>query len=580
MDEDGWTPLFDPDFNSPVINPNPGEPKNVLSADQATTDWLKLLRAFQLRSHLEKPGLVFHHDVQKHNINCTAMSGMTLGSADNEQWERITALAQVAGTLLQAGTVPGGYQPYDAPDNLPQTIFFKTGQHRLGILQITDLSDSKHWLKIRYKLAPEAPLSIPPVQLISFGPVIERVVADSKADFKTEAERTNAATMIDFDSGSLLAGPSAIWEEDAKAQKSWMQTNGVDALGVIPQVNGLVGLDMKVAAVPPSAWGQVLAPDFTNQLAGVTARETTVLSGQVGSVSTWFFQTRKGRMGILQITGFSDNPRGVKIRYKLVQNGAPQIALPTKTIVLMRATNQLVGATTDTRTVSVWSDSTVLPGEKFRQTTKLPDGETVGGDASLFLMYKSGKAATSTSFTWWFREGDGFGAVEAEAATAQILEHWTQTPLMFTSSVPREVFCVTNGHGAILAGSIEFVQTAPQPPDAAGQIKATVQVKHFGDFISFPGIGFRAEVPDGYELRATSNYGEGEIHSPAGPYDYDATWFPMNYGSRQPAATALSWNLKHTPPANAPSMADEPSEKIDIPAGPAPADCVHHEQSG
>jgi serine/threonine protein kinase len=321
MDEDGWTPLFDPDFNSPVINPNPGEPKNVLSADQATTDWLKLLRAFQLRSHLEKPGLVFHHDVQKHNINCTAMSGMTLGSADNEQWERITALAQVAGTLLQAGTVPGGYQPYDAPDNLPQTIFFKTGQHRLGILQITDLSDSKHWLKIRYKLAPEAPLSIPPVQLISFGPVIERVVADSKADFKTEAERTNAATMINFDSGLLLAGPSAIWAEDAKAQRSWMQTNGVDALGVIPQVNGLVGLDMKVAAVPPSAWDLVPEPDFTNQLAGVTARETTVLSGQMGSFSTWFFQTRKGRMGILQITGFTENPRGVKIRYKLVQNG-------------------------------------------------------------------------------------------------------------------------------------------------------------------------------------------------------------------------------------------------------------------
>jgi hypothetical protein len=322
MDEDGWTPLFDPDFNSPVINPNPGEPNNVLSADQATTDLLKLVRDISARANLKRPGLAFHHDVQKHIINFTAMSGMTLGEADDGQWEKITTLAQVAGTLLQAGTVPGGTQPYDAPDNLPQTIFLRTGQHRLGILQITDFSDSEHWLKIRYKLAPEAPspnLSIPPVQLISFGPVIERVVADSKADFKTEAERTNLATMIDFDSGSLLAGPSAIWKEGAKAQRSWMETNGVDALGVIPQVNGLVGLDMKVAAMPPSAWDQVPEPDFTNQLAGVTAQETTVLSGQVGSVSTWFFQTRKGRMGILQITGLADNPRGVKVRYKLAQ---------------------------------------------------------------------------------------------------------------------------------------------------------------------------------------------------------------------------------------------------------------------
>ena len=35
----------------------------------------------------------------------------------------------------------------------------------------------------------------------------------------------------------------------------------------------------------------------------------------------YWFETRSGLKGILQITGFTDNPRGVKIRYKLVQNG-------------------------------------------------------------------------------------------------------------------------------------------------------------------------------------------------------------------------------------------------------------------
>ncbi len=155
----------------------------------------------------------------------------------------------------------------------------------------------------------------------AFGPVMERVVADSKADFKSEAERTNALMMIDFDSGSLLASPSAVWEEDTNAQKSWMQTHGVDALGVIPQVNGLVCLDMKVAAVPPSAWEETSALAVSNQLAGIKAQETAVLSGQVGSLSTWLFQTREGGMGILQITGLAENPRGVKIRDKLVQHG-------------------------------------------------------------------------------------------------------------------------------------------------------------------------------------------------------------------------------------------------------------------
>jgi hypothetical protein len=119
-------------------------------------------------------------------------------------------------------------------------------------------------------------------------------------------------------------------------------------------------------------------------------------------------------------------------------------------------------------------------------------------------------------------------------------------------------------HGAKLAGSIEFVHTAPQPPDASGRIRATVQIKHFRESVSIPGIGFRAEVPDGYALRATSNRGEGDINSPAGPYDYNGSWFPMNYGSRHPTAASVKWNLQHAPPPNAPSMADEPSEKIEI----------------
>ena len=38
---------------------------------------------------------------------------------------------------------------------------------------------------------------------------------------------------------------------------------------------------------------------------------------------TFGFKTRKGECGVLQITGFTDNPRGVKLRYKLVVTGQP-----------------------------------------------------------------------------------------------------------------------------------------------------------------------------------------------------------------------------------------------------------------
>jgi hypothetical protein len=46
----------------------------------------------------------------------------------------------------------------------------------------------------------------------------------------------------------------------------------------------------------------------------------------------YWFETRDGLKGILQITGFTENPRGVKIRYKLVQNSVttatPQTSEP------------------------------------------------------------------------------------------------------------------------------------------------------------------------------------------------------------------------------------------------------------
>jgi hypothetical protein len=50
--------------------------------------------------------------------------------------------------------------------------------------------------------------------------------------------------------------------------------------------------------------------------------------------TTWLFKTREGGMGILQITGFTENPRGVKIRYKLVQNGGDNSTRSIKTGII------------------------------------------------------------------------------------------------------------------------------------------------------------------------------------------------------------------------------------------------------
>ncbi len=46
-------------------------------------------------------------------------------------------------------------------------------------------------------------------------------------------------------------------------------------------------------------------------------KETMILK-PVGSLDAYYIRTHDSHYGLLQITGFSDNPRGVKIRYKLV----------------------------------------------------------------------------------------------------------------------------------------------------------------------------------------------------------------------------------------------------------------------
>ncbi len=221
--------------------------------------------------------------------------------------------------------------------------------------------------------------------------------------------------------------------------------------------------------------------------------------------------------------------------------------VPTKTILLTRETNQLVGTTTDTRTVNVWSDSTVLPGESIQALARQLDGELVGGRSSLFTRVKDDKVSTSVSLSWWFKEKDGFGALEAEQATAQIRERFTQQPLTLKAQAPLELFCVTNSRGGTLAGFIQYEKHAPAVPDADGKLRVSVKIQHVMS-LSSPMISYSAKVPAGYTLRATASEGEAFTHTPAGPSDFNSSWHlgfrpgrPVVY----PYPGNLTWAVPH-----------------------------------
>jgi hypothetical protein len=80
--------------------------------------------------------------------------------------------------------------------------------------------------------------------------------------------------------------------------------------------------------------------DQWNEISNLQALETLRRNymsegGSVGAAvsgegtHTFLFKTESGRIGLLQITGLIENPRGVKIRYKLVQPAAPKSPTPS-----------------------------------------------------------------------------------------------------------------------------------------------------------------------------------------------------------------------------------------------------------
>ncbi len=198
---------------------------------------------------------------------------------------------------------------------------------------------------------------------------------------------------------------------------------------------------------------------------------------------------------------------------KLMQKGnTPRISLPTKTIILTRATNQLVGTTTDTRTVNVWSDSTLQPDEQLRALVKLPDGRITEASTSLFISRRLRKADASSGFSWFFKEAEGFGAAEAAAATAQLSELATERPLALQSSVPLKVFSVTNRFGAMLSGYVEFQRVVPQSLELGQKTEAAVRLRSCARLLAF----YKADMPAGYRLQATDNsleFGEGRAYT-------------------------------------------------------------------
>ena len=111
-----------------------------------------------------------------------------------------------------------------------------------------------------------------------------------------------------------------------KDLEDWMKSTGVDALGMLgPESRGLGGFDMVAVAVGKDRWDISIA-ELRAALAPGKAGMAQ-LAGKGELPATYLFKTREGAIGVLQIVGFAENPKAVKIRYKLVRKPVPAAAV-------------------------------------------------------------------------------------------------------------------------------------------------------------------------------------------------------------------------------------------------------------
>ncbi|MBC8468462.1 MAG: carboxypeptidase regulatory-like domain-containing protein [Planctomycetes bacterium] len=146
----------------------------------------------------------------------------------------------------------------------------------------------------------------------SFSEVVEMTVNDDGAKVNMFA---------DLDSGKLITPPDILNFDDENAVLRWIKDNGIDVMGeTAAGIHGLVGFNMYAASVDNFFW-DADPLEFTDRLM-VRIDDPVLLSVENLLPVTYLIKTSEYKMGILQILGFVENSKGIKIRYKLLNKEA------------------------------------------------------------------------------------------------------------------------------------------------------------------------------------------------------------------------------------------------------------------
>lgn len=161
-----------------------------------------------------------------------------------------------------------------------------------------------------------------------FGDVIEEVLP---------AIEGRSQKLLDVDTSRW--GTKADFGENDRETHKWVRDNGLDLLGVFEKEQfGLLAFDMAILPAKSNDWERLEAKDVieNKQLNQIEANKITPMMPKEApdKPATYLFRTRENGIGILQIVDFTDNPKGVKIRYKIVQGtGSENLAVQVEKLL-------------------------------------------------------------------------------------------------------------------------------------------------------------------------------------------------------------------------------------------------------
>ena len=159
-----------------------------------------------------------------------------------------------------------------------------------------------------------------PVVDLRFGPEQESILPPLN----------NNWTFLNLRANLLLT--TSISDFESRAFHDWQRANGADlAAAMEEQFPLLVGYGMATAPAIANGLDNASPADIWynwHLMVNEPMTRTTLVKEPNNGQDTYYFRTRDDTWGVLQITGFTENPRGVKLRYKLVQNGGGETSSP------------------------------------------------------------------------------------------------------------------------------------------------------------------------------------------------------------------------------------------------------------